>query len=151
MASLLWGKVFFQDHFAGYLREEMTGDFSFTYDESYLKEKFPSLSYTLPLQQEPHISYARLHPFFDNLVAEGWLEKAQTRILGQRKMTRFGLLLAFGRDCIGAVSIIDPEPVKFSLPDPRDVLERAVSMGRASLSGARNCILKNYLKLSIYI
>ena len=72
MANLLWGKVYYQNHFAGFLREEPGERASFIYDESYLSAGHPAIAYTLPLQPEPHISNIGLHPFFDNLVAEGW-------------------------------------------------------------------------------
>jgi serine/threonine-protein kinase HipA len=80
-----------------------------------------------------------LPPFFDNLVSEGWLEQAQTRLLGRREVTRFELLLAFGFDCAGAVSIIDPEPSALSdaMLDLDDPKEMAVLTSRASLSGVQ--------------
>ncbi len=55
---------------------------SFTYDTSYLNAEQPAIAYTLSLRPEPFISQSGLPPFFDNLVAEGWLEEAQTRLLG---------------------------------------------------------------------
>ena len=97
----------------------------------------PPVSYTLPLRPEPFVGQSGLLPFFDNLVAEGWLEEAQTRLIGKRQASRFELLLAFGQDCAGAVSIVDPEApeVSRSLIDMDDPKELAVMAGRASLSG----------------
>ncbi|MBL8677095.1 MAG: HipA N-terminal domain-containing protein, partial [Alphaproteobacteria bacterium] len=46
MAQLLWGKVYYQDVFAGYLRQEPGERFLFTYDESYLNSSNPPISYT---------------------------------------------------------------------------------------------------------
>ena len=137
MAQLLWGNVYYKDTFAGFLREEPGGRSSFIYDESYLEAALPSVSHTLPLRSEPYIEQSGLLPFFDNLVAEGWLEEAQTRLIGKRQASRFELLLAFGMDCAGAVSIIDPEApeVSHSLIDMDDPKELAVMAGRASLSG----------------
>jgi serine/threonine-protein kinase HipA len=137
MAKLLWGKVYFHDFFAGILQEEPGERMSFTYDKAYLNNEHPPIAYTLPLQETPHVCIAGLHPFFDNLVSEGWLEHAQTRLLGKRTISRFELLLAFGYDCAGAVSILDPDPSPLSemmlnLEDPK---EMAVFTSRASLSG----------------
>lgn len=139
MANLLWGKVYYQDRYAGILREEPGDTTSFAYDESYLTSGYPAIAHTLPLQIKPHVSQIGLHPFFDNLVAEGWLENAQTRLLGKRLISRFELLLAFGYDCAGAVSVIDPEPAKISniLLDLKDAKEIAVFKSRASLSGVQ--------------
>jgi serine/threonine-protein kinase HipA len=139
MANLLWGKVYYNDTFAGLLREEPADSTSFTYDDSYLNAGLPAISHSMPLRETPYISYSALHPFFDNLVAEGWLEHAQTALLGKRSVSRFELLLAFGFDCAGAVSVIDPEPAGLSeiLLDKTDSKEMAVLTSRASLSGVQ--------------
>ncbi|MCK5658683.1 MAG: HipA domain-containing protein [Alphaproteobacteria bacterium] len=139
MAHMIWGKVFYKEHFAGFLREEPGEGASFAYDASYLSAGHPAIAYTLPLQPEPHISQSGLHSFFDNLVSEGWLEDAQTRLLGKRAVSRFKLLLAFGQDCAGAVSVIDPEPSAISqtLLDMNDPKQAAILTGRASLSGVQ--------------
>ncbi|MCH9853320.1 MAG: HipA domain-containing protein [Alphaproteobacteria bacterium] len=138
MADLLWGKVYHYDIFAGYLREDPGNRMVFTYDEHYLNGEHPPIAYTLPLREAPYISENGLHPFFDNLVAEGWLAGMQAKILGKREPSRFELLLAFGVDCIGAVSIIDAEPVAFhqQLREASDG-EKAVRQSRSSLSGVQ--------------
>ncbi|UVT19732.1 MAG: HipA domain-containing protein [Nitrospira sp.] len=135
MANLLWGNIYYKDHFAGILRQEPGDRTSFTYHESYFSSGQPSIAHTLPLQTEPVISESGLPPFFDNLVAEGWLEEAQTRLLAKRRASRFELLLAFGQDCAGAVSVIDPEPQERGTIQPDNPMDMAVMAGRASLSG----------------
>ena len=62
----------------------------------------------------------------------------QSKILGKREASRFERLLAFGVDCIGAISIIDAEPVAFhqQLRDISDD-EKAVRQSRSSLSGVQ--------------
>ena len=137
MAVNLWGNTYYKDTFAGILSQEAGGRCVFTYDESYLQSSLPAISYTLPLRAEPHLSEYGLHPFFDNLCAEGWLKNAQTRALGLRRDDRFSLLLAFGTDLAGAVSVIDPEPVgdiKIDRGDPENI---AALSARASLSGVQ--------------
>ncbi len=140
MAKYLFGNVYFYDDYVGILREEPGSRVSFTYDLDYLERKNARpLSVTLPLQKENFISEAGLLPYFDNLVAEGWLENAQKRLLGQRLASRFELLLAFGWDCIGAVSIRDPEKIVVvdDLLDLKDLKEIALQAQRASLSGVQ--------------
>lgn len=135
MAKLLWGNIYYKDHFAGVLRQEPGERVSFTYNDSYLSSGQPSIAHTLPLQAAPFLSESGLPPFFDNLVAEGWLEEAQTRLLAKRRASRFELLLAFGQDCAGAVSMIDPEPQERGTIQPDNPMDMAVMAGRASLSG----------------
>lgn len=142
MAAALWGKVYYNnDAYAGELRQEPGGRCVFTYDPAYLEAKRPAIAHTLPLQTAPHICEQGLHPFFDNLVAEGWLRNAQARALKVDPGNRFALLLAFGRDCAGAVSVIDPAPVAEPAIDTGDPAATAALTSRASLSGIQPKLL----------
>jgi serine/threonine-protein kinase HipA len=65
----------------------------------YLEREQPAaIAHTLPLRVEPYVSERGLHPFFDNLVAEGWFRNVQARALGIDPGSRFALLLGFGHD-----------------------------------------------------
>jgi serine/threonine-protein kinase HipA len=141
MASSLWGKVYYNDLFAGQLQQEPGGRCVFTYDPTYLEAGHPSIAFTLPRQAAPHICEPGLHPFFDNLVAEGWLRDAQARALKVDPDSRFALLLAFGHDCAGAVRIIDPAPTVQSSIDLGDPTAMAALASRASLSGVQPKLL----------
>lgn len=138
MAGSFWGKVYFGNRYAGQLREDPGGRCVFTYDTSYLDEgppNAPAIAHTLPMRSEAYVSEQGLHPFFDNLGAEGWLRKAQARALGVGAERRFALLLGFGHDLAGAVSIEDPEPQERRKLDPGDEATVAALLSRASLSG----------------
>jgi len=63
--------VFFNREFAGTLERNSNGDYSFVYDETYLKANLNPISKNLPLRSDPFISKGRLHSFFDNLTSEG--------------------------------------------------------------------------------
>ncbi len=141
MAAALWGKVYYNDFYAGELRQEPGGRCVFTYDPAYLEAKHPAIAFTLPLQAAPHICERGLHPFFDNLVAEGWLRNAQARALKADPSNRFALLLAFGKDCAGAVSVIDPAPASEPVIDANDPIVTAALGSRASLSGIQPKLL----------
>src|SRR6202158_3087389 len=141
MASELWGKVYYRYIYAGQLRQEPGGRCVFTYDPAYLETKQPEIAFTLPLQSQPHICEPGLHPFFDNLVAEGWLRDAQARALKIGPGKRFALLLAFGHDCAGAVSVIDPAPAGEPAIDLCDPTTAAALASRASLSGIQPKLL----------
>src|SRR5215471_19849756 len=141
MATSLWGKIHYHALFAGELRQEPGGRCGFTYDSAYLEAGHPSIAFTLPRQAAPHICEYGLHSFFDNLVAEGWLRNAQARALKVDPNNRFALLLAFGRDCAGAVSVIDPAPAAEPAIDPNDPIASAALSSRASLSGIQPKLL----------
>ena len=102
------GSVYHQGFLAGELKQEPGGRCVFTYDNAYLEAYRPDIAFTLPRSGDPYVSEAGLHPFFDNLVAEGRLRDAQARALGAAPEDRFALLMAFGHDCAGAVSVRAP-------------------------------------------
>lgn len=137
MADLLWGKVYYKETYAGKLQEDPGGRTTFTYDSSYLDSQQPAIAYTLPLQLKPHICERGLPPFFDNLVAEGWLQNAQSKVLGVNPKHRFALLLGFGFDLAGAVSVIDPEPQEPKELNHTDEATLAALRSQASLSGVQ--------------
>lgn len=142
MARVLWGKVYLKDAYAGRLQEEPGGRCVFTYDTSYLESERPAaIAHTLPLRREPYIAERGLHPFFDNLVAEGWFRNAQARALGTDPDNHFALLLGFGHDLAGAVSVEDPEPTERQAVDHADEATIAALLGRASLSGVQRKLL----------
>ena len=66
------------------------------------------ISLTLPLREEPY-PHRTLHPFFENLLPEGWLLQLATQKLKISKDDAFGLLLATCADCVGAIEVIQLE------------------------------------------
>lgn len=141
MAKELWGNVYYNETYAGRLEERPGGRCVFTYDPSYLEAKGLPIAYALPLSPDPYISERGLHPFFDNLVAEGWFRNAQAKALGINPHHRFALLLGFGFDLAGMVHIADPEPAKHYLLDHADEVTLAALRSRASISGIQRKLL----------
>ena len=141
MAKTLWGNIYYKDSYAGRLEEKPGGRYVFTYDESFLEAKQPAIAHTLPLRKEPYISDRGLHPFFDNLAAEGWFQDAQARALGVSPNNRFALLLGFGHDLAGAVSVVDPDPQEHYQLDHTDDITLVALLSRASLSGIQRKLL----------
>jgi HipA-like protein len=85
--------------------EETEDHTSFTYSPEWLgKPGAVPISLTLPLREEPYVSKT-LHPFFENLLPEGWLLEVASKKLKISKDDPFGLLLATCSDCVGAVEI----------------------------------------------
>ena len=85
---------------------------SFQYDAAWLAHpQAVPVSLTLPLRAEPYESEG-LHPFFENLLPEGWLLELATKKLKVPKEDPFGLLVATCADCIGAVEIVPADEEK---------------------------------------
>ncbi len=137
MASHNWAKVYLNKDFAGILEEQAGGRCSFTYDESFLKNNPQPISINLPIDKSEHIFENGLHPFFDNLVAEGWLAEIQAKALSINSNDRFKLLMAFGRDLVGAVSVIDPDPTYQIKIDKDNYLKEVSIKSKASMSGVQ--------------
>jgi HipA-like protein len=85
--------------------EEDAGKTIFSYSPEWLaRPDAAPVSLTLPLREAPYVSPG-LHPFFENLLPEGWLLNVATKKLKISKDDAFGLLLATCGDCAGAVEI----------------------------------------------
>jgi serine/threonine-protein kinase HipA len=85
--------------------EELDGQTRFTYLPEWLHRRDAKpVSLTLKLRPEPYISQG-LHPFFENLLPEGWLLDVSSKALKVSKDDAFGMLLATCSDCVGAVEI----------------------------------------------
>ncbi len=97
------GHVYYNGRLAGTL-ERLSDGFIFTYELEYLALGVP-IGFCFPLQEASFIS-RHLPGFFENLVSEGWLRKLQSKEQKIDENDRFSLLLANGRDLVGAVSII---------------------------------------------
>lgn len=87
--------------------EETADGTRFAYDPDYVQTPSAgSVSLTLPVRPEPYDFPRILHPFFMNLLPEGWLLEISTRKLKISPDDYFGLLSATCADTIGAVEII---------------------------------------------
>ena len=96
-------KVYYGDRLAGELVETEEG-YQFKYHPEYLAGGVP-IAFQFPLQEATFKS-RQLPSFFENLAAEGWLLKLQSYEQKISENDRFGLLLANGRDLIGAVTLL---------------------------------------------
>ncbi|MBK8270664.1 MAG: HipA N-terminal domain-containing protein [Planctomycetes bacterium] len=91
---------------------------TFNYDSQWLaRADAVPISVTLPLRPEPYITDG-LHPFFENLLPEGWLLELATKKLKISKDDAFGLLLATCADCVGAVEIVPVQESVQMEPNP---------------------------------
>lgn len=89
--------------------EEIPGGTRFTYDRQWLdrSDALP-VSLTLPLRPEPYDTTG-VHPFFLNLLPEGWLLEISAKLLKISKDDAFGMVIHTCGDCIGAVEV-HPDP-----------------------------------------
>ena len=83
----------------------------FRYDEAWVaKTDAVPISVTLPVRSGQYVTEG-LHPFFENLLPEGWLLELATKKLKISKDDAFGLLLATCADCVGAVEVLPADDV----------------------------------------
>lgn len=98
-------RVFNHGEFAGELRELVAGGFVFEYVSEYLANpSATAISLTLPLRRDAYRSDV-LFPFFFGLLAEGSTRELQARQLRIDESDEFALLVATGRDLVGAVTV----------------------------------------------
>jgi serine/threonine-protein kinase HipA len=89
----------------GILEKKSLESYSFQYSQDYLRsDQKMAIACAFPLKDGAFIS-RQLHPFFDNLILEGWLLAYAEKLYHIDKNNRFALLMAVGRSPIGAVSV----------------------------------------------
>jgi serine/threonine-protein kinase HipA len=95
--------------------EEVESGTRFTYDDAWVarKDAVP-VSLTLPVREEPYVSKG-LHPFFENLLPEGWLLEISTTKFKVSKDDAFRLLVATCADCAGAVEVVPEREAEDSM------------------------------------
>ncbi|MBF0453390.1 MAG: HipA domain-containing protein [Magnetococcales bacterium] len=100
-------KVYLHQVFVGFLSQE-EAKLSFCYDEGYLQENNPPLSYHLPLSRQPY-HHEKAGAFFTNLLPAGAFRRKICTSLKIDERDDFSLLAALGEECAGAVSVLGRE------------------------------------------
>ena len=100
------GVVFCNTEIAGIIEKDISGEYIFTYNKSYLENTdTPPISLTLPKTEKKYKS-AILFPFFSGLLSEGVNKEIQCRLLKIDENDDFKRLLhTSGEDTIGAITI----------------------------------------------
>ena len=138
MAELRYGVVTYKGRPMGTLREEPGGGSSFEYDPGVALP----IACALPLETGRTTHPHGLIPVFAHLGPEGWLRDRQTAYADVDANDDFGILLAFGRDCIGAIGIEDPQnhSLQVGLKPLASTLD-AAAVGERTISGVQAKIL----------
>jgi serine/threonine-protein kinase HipA len=126
-------EILFKDNVAGILEETATGGSRFTYTTGWNTE----IGCCFPVSRREHEWKQGLHPFFQHLGPEGWLRDKQAHVAHIQEQDDFGLLLRFGADCIGAVSVRGKNDAAQNLPPVNEV---TASPGR-TISGVQRKLL----------
>ena len=125
-------EIHFKDQRAGLLQETVRGGTRFTYDPAWQTQ----IACCFPPDRREHDWQNGLHPFFQHLGTEGWLREQQARVAHIDQDDDLGLLLRYGADCIGAVSVIRSA----SDAAPPTIAEAIASPGR-TVSGVQRKLL----------
>ncbi len=103
--------ILFKGEPAGTLVETAGGGTRFTYRADW---RGGDIGCCLPSHRREHEWSVGLHPFFQHIGSEGWLRERKARAAHVVGDDDLGLLLRYGADCIGAVSVFpsgDAEPL----------------------------------------
>lgn len=130
--ALREANILFRDQAAAKLVETAGGGTRLTYAPGWEED----IACCFPATRREHEWAQGLHPFFQHLGPEGWLREQQARVAHVVEEDDLGLLLRYGADCIGAVSVIPPED---AAPTP-EITEATASPGR-TVSGIQKKLL----------
>jgi serine/threonine-protein kinase HipA len=104
------GYIYCNGSLAGLLQEFTdlkTESYRFIYNTDYLMNGVP-IGHCFPLTDQP-FEFDTFPTFFANLISEGWLRTHQAKKARLDKTDSFGLLLANGKELIGAMSVVPSE------------------------------------------
>jgi serine/threonine-protein kinase HipA len=145
MANLRYGIVTFKGERAGTLREVLGGGTVFEYDDD-----APEIACGLPREISIFTwdEGSGVHPVFAHLAPEGWLRSRQSAVADAAEDDDFGLLLAFGSDCIGALGIEDPEGFgkHIRVNENLDAETEAIAGSNRTISGVQAKLLCHKVK-----
>ena len=130
-------EILFKGQRAGLLYEMPGGGTRFIYDPGW----DAAIGCCLPVAGREHVWAAGLHPFFEHLGPEGWLREKQVRAGRIEEEDDLGLLLRYGRDCIGAVSLRDGQEGAEPFPAAASLETRAAAAGSRTVSGVQKKLL----------
>lgn len=99
-------QIFYKDTLAGILTETDDGEYTFKYENDYVKD-YPKqfITFSMPVSEQVYKD-KRLFPFFEGLIPEGWLLDIASKSWKVNANDRMGLLLTCCENCIGAVSVV---------------------------------------------
>lgn len=125
--------ILFKDESAGTLVETANGGTRFAYHPDWSKG---DIACCFPSTRREHEWKVGLHPFFQHLGPEGWLREQQARSAHVVKEDDLGLLLRYGADCIGAVSVRPPDEAA-----PLPIVTEATANPGRTVSGVQKKLL----------
>lgn len=138
MPALRYGLVTYKGQPVGSLHETASGGSVFVYDDGVTQD----IGCALPATTREHSWPAGVHPFFQHLGPEGWLRARQARTAEIADQDDLGLLLRYGHDCIGAVSVEDPSQNGIPAHDKNlDALTEAAVEAKRTISGVQPKLL----------
>lgn len=115
--------VYLRDEFVGELEKVNRNKYTFKYDPKWIRSHNTGIGLSLPIKDEDYVS-SNLFPFFDNLIPEGWLLSHAEKIFQIDKRNRFALLLATGRQTIGAVKVVAKDAQDDEIPLDKFILKK---------------------------
>ena len=104
-SKLTSANIYLREDFVGGLHKRGRKEYIFKYDQAWIDTDRGGIGLSLPTSNSEYNSNELL-PFFDNLIPEGWLLSHAQNIYKIDKKDRFAILLATGRETIGAVRVI---------------------------------------------
>lgn len=144
-------KVFIEMHGneipVGEICGDSGADASFAYDRTYLKTGAP-ISVSLPLQQTP-FSARQTSSFFEGLLPEGFTRKSVARWMQLDENDYLAILAGLGRECLGAIQIIDERDD--SVPEEsyrRLSLEQVKSLAAEGATRSAQIVVNSHLSLT---
>lgn len=104
-AEINRANIYLREKLAGQLYRTGPSSYAFEYNQTYVRTSGIAIGLSLDIKTGKYETEG-LHPFFDNLIPEGWLLRHAEKVHKIDKNNRYAILMATGRSPVGAVRVI---------------------------------------------
>ena len=133
--------------FVGVICGEDQDDASFSYDAYYLQWGMP-ISVSLPLQKEP-FSAERTRTFFEGLLPEGFTRRSVAQWMHVDEEDYLSILAGLGKECLGALQILDVEEPDSLLAKYRPLsMEQVGKLAEEGSTRSAEIVVASHLSLT---
>lgn len=133
---------------AGHIAGNSAADACFSYDESYLsRPNAKAISLSLPLQKTAFLP-RQTQIFFEGLLPEGFTRRSVAQSLHVDENDYLSILHALGKECLGAVRIIDESDVDAASDYTPLSIEQVRALAEEGATKSTELVVASHLSLT---
>ena len=144
----VWIEIRGENRYVGDITGQDAGDACFAYAKDYLQDPDSrAISISLPLE-ESSFSPSRTRNFFEGLLPEGFTRRCVAQWLQADQQDYLAILSGLGRECLGAIQILDQEAPPVPAAYTPLSLGKMQELAREGATASADIVTKSHLSLT---